>query len=66
MSDYRLYAEVVLVKARPVTKDGKEGYEVVHSDGYDSFIPSETFARKYVDVSGQEAGLLAGGPQTFK
>lgn len=44
------YIGAKLIKAEPMTKDGKEGYKVVYPDGYESWSPRDVFENAYLKV----------------
>lgn len=43
----RHYIGVKHIQAEPMEKDGKAGYKVVYSDGYESWSPKEVFEEAY-------------------
>lgn len=38
------------VMAKPLEKDGKQGYEVVYEDGYTSWSPKRAFEEGYTET----------------
>lgn len=44
------YIGVKIVKAEPMTKDGKAGYKVRYKDGYESWSPKEVFEEAYREL----------------
>ena len=60
-SEYKVYVCTKIVAAKPMEKDGQEGYKVVYKDGYKSWSPKAVFDEGYKDV--EELGLI---PLAFK
>ena len=50
MSEFKNYIGAKLIKARPLEKDGKPGYEVIYPDGYISWSPKEVFEQAYNEL----------------
>lgn len=46
----KTYIGVKIIKARPMEKAGKPGYEVKYPDGYTSWSPKETFEKSYREL----------------
>lgn len=44
------YIGTKLVKAKPESKDGKDGYKVIYEDGYVSWSPKEVFDKHYLQI----------------
>ena len=45
------YIGTKLVKAKPESKDGKDGYKVIYEDGYISWSPKDVFEKAYLEVT---------------
>lgn len=50
----RAYIGVKQIHAEPQAKDGKAGYRVRYSDGYESWSPAEAFEKAYLS-QGEDA-----------
>ena len=48
------YIGTKLIKAEPMERDGKAGYKVVYSDGYESWSPADVFESAYMKVDRNE------------
>jgi hypothetical protein len=57
----KCYIGAKVIKAEPLTKDGKEGYKILYPDGYESWSPKNVFEEAYRLVSDGEVKLINGG-----
>lgn len=44
------YIGVKIIKARPMSKYGVDGYEVMYPDGYVSWSPKDVFEKAYREI----------------
>lgn len=67
MEQYKKYVNYIgakLIKARRMTKDGKDGYEVAYPDimtgeiGYVSWSPKEVFEQAYTELPESHVNFL--------
>ena len=60
MSNYKSYIGAKIIKAKPISKGGEEGYEVIYPDGYVSWSPKETFEQAYSELPEEHIEFLRG------
>lgn len=51
------YIGTKIVQAEPAERDGRTGYKVLYTDGYESWSPSEAFEDAYRPAGGLPFGL---------
>lgn len=63
-ADYGVFVCTKIVAAKPMDKDGQEGYEVVYKDGYRSWSPKKAFEEGYINIC--NLGLMPAVFQGFE
>ncbi len=59
MPEEKLYIGTKFIKAYPFTKDGKDGYHVQYTDGYESWSPKDIFEASYREISKSEKEMMS-------